>query len=114
MHRIEKFVFKPYFTTKHKRGVYIWDRLSRPGLKSIVANVPIIHKPYPIDGCMIAGFLAIDRRNITYPPSLIREIRRIVPSYEVSIVKPYPLTKRVFVMAYRSDAHTLLCFQVHA
>jgi len=95
MHRIRNFTFKPYFSSmRYKKVPYLWDILTEHNLKSIVLNVPVIHKPYRINGYMVAGFLYLDENNLTYPSELKRELDNVVGGYEVDIVAPYPLTKK--------------------
>jgi len=70
---------------KHKRQKMIWDILSDSGHNVVVANLPNIYVAQKINGCMIAGWLCLDKNHITYPPDLINELNKHCNGYEVDI-----------------------------
>ncbi|NJE06961.1 hypothetical protein E3E31_00115 [Thermococcus sp. M39] len=70
---------------KHKRQKMIWNLLSDSGHSVIVANLPNIYVAQKINGCMIAGWLYLDKERITYPTNLINELNEHCNGYEVDI-----------------------------
>jgi len=70
---------------KHKRQKMIWDILSDSGHRVVVANLPNIYVAQKINGCMIAGWLYLDKEHITYPTNLINELNEHCNGYEVDI-----------------------------
>ena len=70
---------------KHKRQKMIWDILSDSSHKVIVANLPNIYVAQKINGCMIAGWLCLDKNRIAYPSNLINELNKHCNGYEVDI-----------------------------
>ncbi|HID10402.1 MAG TPA: nucleotide pyrophosphatase, partial [Candidatus Latescibacteria bacterium] len=60
----------------------IWDILSREGLKSCVVGVPPSYPPKPLNGLLVSCFITPDAtKEYTYPPSLKREVERLVGEY---------------------------------
>lgn len=70
---------------RHKRQKMIWDILSDSGHRAVVANLPNIYIAQKINGCMIAGWLCLDKNRITYPPNLINELNEHCNGYEIDI-----------------------------
>ncbi|XRP97075.1 alkaline phosphatase family protein [Methanocaldococcus sp. 16A] len=70
---------------KHKRQKMIWDILSDSNYNVVVANLPNIYVAQKINGCMIAGWLCLDKNRITYPPNLINELNEHCNGYEIDI-----------------------------
>ncbi|MBP1911659.1 alkaline phosphatase family protein [Thermococcus stetteri] len=70
---------------RHKRQKMIWDILSDSGRRAVVANLPNIYIAQKINGCMIAGWLYLDKERITYPANLINELNEHCNGYEVDI-----------------------------
>ena len=65
----------------------IWDVLAKHKKKSIIVGIPPSYPVYPIEGCMIAGFICPDaKRDFTYPASLKSEIESLVGEYLFDVV----------------------------
>ena len=68
---------------KEKR---IWDYVAKAGGRSCLVAVPPSYPPYPVEGCLVGGFITPDtNRNYTYPPELAKEIRDVVEDYQVDV-----------------------------
>ena len=60
----------------------IWDILGEKGKKSCVLGLPPSYPVKPINGCVVAGFIAPDTSSeYTYPPELKDEIKEYVGDY---------------------------------
>ncbi len=60
----------------------IWDIFGKKGLKSIILGVPPTYPVKPLNGNLIAGFIAPDTEsNYTYPPELKEEIKKEIGNY---------------------------------
>jgi len=55
----------------HMKAKSFWERLSERGKRVVVMNVPVTSPPRPVNGILIAGFLATDIEKAVYPPSLV-------------------------------------------
>ncbi|MGA1844025.1 MAG: alkaline phosphatase family protein [bacterium] len=55
----------------HMKAKPLWERLSELGKRVVVMNVPVTSPPRPVNGILIAGFLATDIEKAVYPPSLV-------------------------------------------
>ena len=65
----------------------IWDSAAKYGKKSILVGIPPTYPVYPIDGCMISGFICPDaKRDFTYPASLKSEIKKVAGEYLFDVV----------------------------
>ncbi|MBN2119860.1 MAG: alkaline phosphatase family protein [Candidatus Omnitrophica bacterium] len=72
---------------KFSRIEKIWDVLARHKKKSILVGIPPTYPVYPIDGCMISGFICPDaQRDFTYPKELKSEIEKLVGEYLFDVV----------------------------
>jgi predicted AlkP superfamily phosphohydrolase/phosphomutase len=68
---------------KEKR---IWDYVSEVGGRSCLVGVPPSYPPFPVDGCLVGGFITPDtNRNYTYPEELEREIKDLVGDYPIDV-----------------------------
>jgi predicted AlkP superfamily phosphohydrolase/phosphomutase len=68
---------------KEKR---VWDILSRLGKKVVVLGVPQTYPVRPVNGWMVAGFLAPDTNaDYTYPKTLKEEIAREIGEYFLDV-----------------------------
>ena len=79
--------FTPYFFKcgqEKKRN--IWDIVSKEGKKVCIANLPNIQSAYSVNGCMVVGWLYINRDAMTYPPGLKGELDKICGGYIVDIM----------------------------
>jgi predicted AlkP superfamily phosphohydrolase/phosphomutase len=73
-------------TSKNIREKRIWDYVAEAGGRSCLVAVPPSYPPYPVEGCLIGGFITPDtNRNYTYPPGLAEEIRNLVEDYQVDV-----------------------------
>ena len=60
----------------------IWDILGRQNKKSVLVGVPPSYPPFPVDGCMISGFLCPDtQRDYTFRAELKKEIETVAGPY---------------------------------
>ncbi|HKY76569.1 MAG TPA: alkaline phosphatase family protein [Acidimicrobiia bacterium] len=63
-----------------------WDTLSRAGKRVVLLGVPQTYPPRPINGCIVADFLAPSTKSAyTYPPELKDEIERVAPGYVLDV-----------------------------
>ncbi len=60
---------------RHLRGPTLYDAVGAAGKRSIVVNVPVTYPPRPIEGVLVAGFLAPRLEKATYPPELADELK---------------------------------------
>ena len=73
-------------TSKNIKEKRIWDYVAEAGGRSCLVAVPPSYPPYPVEGCLIGGFITPDtNRNYTYPPELREEIRDLVEDYQVDV-----------------------------
>ena len=73
-------------TSKNIKEKRIWDYVAEAGGRSCLVAVPPSYPPYPVEGCLIGGFITPDtNRNYTYPPELAEEIKDLVEDYEVDV-----------------------------
>jgi predicted AlkP superfamily phosphohydrolase/phosphomutase len=73
-------------TSKNIREKRIWDYVAEAGGRSCLVAVPPSYPPYPVEGCLIGGFITPDtNRNYTYPPELAKEIKNLVEDYQVDV-----------------------------
>jgi predicted AlkP superfamily phosphohydrolase/phosphomutase len=76
--------FKPSFLYTEETD--IWNILSTMGKTVIVVNPPNLHKASQVNGCMIAGFLYLNKDALTYPKTLKKELDDVVGNYEVDVL----------------------------
>ncbi|MAE70353.1 MAG: hypothetical protein CME06_07790 [Gemmatimonadetes bacterium] len=71
-------------------GRTLWDLAAQHGLRSIVVNLPPTWPPKPMEGALVADFLAPqgDRR-LSWPPELIDEIEQRFGPYRLHFKKIY-------------------------
>ncbi len=65
--------FPNYQTLKSKT---LWKCLEGHGKRSVVANVPSTYPAQPMNGVLISGFVALDLKKATYPPSLVPTLEK--------------------------------------
>ena len=64
----------------------VWDILSRNGKKVVVLGVPQTYPVTPVNGWMVADFLAPDKRaDYTYPRALKAELEQAVGEYIIDV-----------------------------
>jgi predicted AlkP superfamily phosphohydrolase/phosphomutase len=73
-------------TSKNIKEKRIWDYVAEAGGRSCLVAVPPSYPPYPVEGCLIGGFITPDtNRNYTYPPGIAEEIKNLVEGYQVDV-----------------------------
>ena len=73
-------------TADHVRERRIWDYLSEVGMESVLIGVPQTYPVRPINGAVVAGFLAPSVQSaFTYPRELREEVLTIAPNYDVDV-----------------------------
>ena len=73
-------------TSKNIKEKRIWDYVAEAGGRSCLVAVPPSYPPYPVEGCLVGGFITPDtNRNYTYPPELREEIKDLVEDYQVDV-----------------------------
>jgi len=67
-----------YFPTyDHVRAPVLWDLLARAGKRSVVLNVPGTYPARPMQGSLVAGFVAPQLERAVYPPSLLPRLQAL-------------------------------------
>jgi predicted AlkP superfamily phosphohydrolase/phosphomutase len=63
----------------HVRAPLLWDLLARHGKRSVVLNVPGTYpaRPLPLDGVLVAGFVAPKLERAVQPPALLERLKAI-------------------------------------
>jgi predicted AlkP superfamily phosphohydrolase/phosphomutase len=90
-------------TAADVREKRVWDILSRHGKKVVVLGVPQTYPVTPVNGWMVADFLAPDTHvDYTYPKALKAEIERAVGEYIID------------VKDFRTNEKDQLLDQIHA
>jgi predicted AlkP superfamily phosphohydrolase/phosphomutase len=70
--------YKIYFpSSKHIRAETLWDEMGRQERRSIVINVPSTYPAKPLNGMLVAGFVAVDLNKATYPPELVPKLKEL-------------------------------------
>jgi len=68
--------YKIYFpNSRHIKSETLWAVANRAGKRAIVINVPSTYPAQPLDGILIAGFVAVDINKATYPASLVPRLQ---------------------------------------
>jgi predicted AlkP superfamily phosphohydrolase/phosphomutase len=68
--------YKIYFpSSRHIKSETLWAVANRAGKRAIVINVPSTYPAQPLDGILIAGFVAVDINKATYPASLVPRLQ---------------------------------------
>ncbi|HEY6331718.1 MAG TPA: alkaline phosphatase family protein [Blastocatellia bacterium] len=70
--------YKIYFpSSKHIRAETLWGVVGQHSRRSIVINVPSTYPAQPLNGMLVAGFVAVDLNKATYPPELVRKLKEM-------------------------------------
>jgi predicted AlkP superfamily phosphohydrolase/phosphomutase len=70
--------YKIFFpSSKHIKTPKLWDAVGRAGRRSIVINVPSTYPAQPVNGILVAGFVAVDLNKATYPQELVPMLREM-------------------------------------
>lgn len=68
----------------------VWDIVGDHGKKVVVVNTPLTYPPRPVNGFLVCGFMAPSTEyGFTYPDSLAKEIRTVVPNYRIGTAPNY-------------------------
>jgi len=78
--------FVPYIFMKHNQQKMFWELLSDTGYRVILANLPNVYSAKKINGCIISGWLCIDRDKLAYPPELIEDVNKYCGDYKIDIL----------------------------
>lgn len=74
-------------TSNKQKFPFLWDELSRRGLKVGIVNVPVVYPPMKVNGVVVSGLLTPPGACYTYPQSLMNEINRLL-GHEYKILSP--------------------------
>lgn len=74
-------MFFPNYQTL--RAQTLWKYLEGHGKRSVIANVPSTYPAQPMNGVLISGFVALDLKKATYPPSLVPTLEKF--GYELDV-----------------------------
>lgn len=67
------------------RGRTFWDYLSLGGYRVGIFNFPLLFPPYKVNGFMVSGLGSSPEQEITYPPSLKRELNEVTGGYRIHV-----------------------------
>jgi len=68
--------YRIYFpSSRHIKSETLWAVANRAGKRAIVINVPSTYPAQPLDGILVAGFVAVDINKATYPASLVPRLQ---------------------------------------
>jgi predicted AlkP superfamily phosphohydrolase/phosphomutase len=68
--------YKIYFpSSRHIKSETLWAVANRAGKRAVVINVPSTYPAQPLDGILVAGFVAVDINKATYPASLVPRLQ---------------------------------------
>ena len=80
----DSFTLRP-ISSHDIRGIALWDYLNISGFKVGIFNFPLLYPPYKVNGFMISGIGASPEQEITYPPSLKRELEEVTGGYQIHV-----------------------------
>ncbi len=84
--REPKTYHKSQIQAKIRNSRALWSLVGDAGGKVTVINVPMTYPPDKVNGFMISGFpVPIERKDFTYPSSLLTELQDRVGGYKVAI-----------------------------
>ena len=70
--------YKIFFpSSKHIRGETLWDAVGAQNRRSIVINVPSTYPAKPLNGILVAGFVAVDLNKATYPAEFVPKLKEM-------------------------------------
>jgi len=79
----------------------VWDIVGTHEKKVVVVNTPLTYPPHPVNGFLVCGFMAPSTEyGFTYPASLAKEIRKVVPNYRIGTAPNY--IKRLYLKELNS------------
>ena len=62
-------------TSRAMKSRTLWEVLSDAGKRVVVMNVPVTYPPRPVNGVLIAGFLAPNLDKVAYPPEMNQKLK---------------------------------------
>ncbi len=65
----------------------LWDKLRDEGKRSVIINLPGTYPARPVNGALIAGFVAIDLAKAVYPLTVYHELKKFDYQVDIDIVK---------------------------
>jgi len=94
---------RPIISSRSVKCETLWKILSEQGKRVGVINVPVTYPPDEVNGYLISGLLAPDKKSVfTYPPNLHLELLKELGDY--------PLDNEAEIM-FRSSGDELAAFQ---
>jgi predicted AlkP superfamily phosphohydrolase/phosphomutase len=76
--------YRLYFpNSRHIKSETLWSVAGRAGRRAVVINVPSTYPAQPLDGILIAGFVAVDLSKATFPQELVPTLRRM--NYRIDV-----------------------------
>jgi predicted AlkP superfamily phosphohydrolase/phosphomutase len=80
--------YRVYFpNSRHIKSETLWNVTSRAGRRSVIINVPSTYPASPLDGILIAGFVAVDLSKATFPKELVPVLRQMDYRIDVDMQK---------------------------
>ena len=61
----------------------VWETLGDAGKRSAVLNIPSTYPAKPVNGVLVAGFVAIDLAKATYPQPVVQELKGL--GYKIDV-----------------------------
>ncbi|MFO8051450.1 MAG: alkaline phosphatase family protein [Thermoplasmatota archaeon] len=103
MKRKNSYKEAPYFFVRDPKDENFWDILSKKGRKVGVVNIPIMHRPYDLNGFMICGFTTPNKNyritekeieegiseSIASPPSVMDDLINGIGEYHIDPPEKY-------------------------
>jgi predicted AlkP superfamily phosphohydrolase/phosphomutase len=78
------YTFKPEFL--YTKETDVWHILSDAGKTVIVVNPPNVHQATRVNGCMVSGFLYLNKEVLMHPKALKNKLDEAVGGYEVDVL----------------------------
>jgi predicted AlkP superfamily phosphohydrolase/phosphomutase len=69
------------------KGKTLWDILGKQGRKSVIINQPSTYPARPLNGVLIAGFVALDLAKAVFPPSQKTVLERLGYRIDIDTMK---------------------------
>jgi len=79
-----------YVNSTLRDGRDVWEIAGANGKKVVVVNTPLTYPARPVNGFLVCGFMAPGTEyEFTYPVSLSKQIKRVVPKYRIGTQPNY-------------------------
>lgn len=82
--RTDTYDLRP-ISSRDIRGRAFWDYLSASGYRVGIFNFPLLYPPYKVNGFMVSGLGSSPEQEISYPPSLQRELEEVTGGYQIHV-----------------------------